>query len=79
MNKKKKFSTQKKTWLRLLKYLKRYIPLLITTVLLAGITVVLSLYIPILCGRIIDCIVDKGNVDFERIADNIIKIAKFAS
>ena len=75
MNKKKKFPTQKKTWARLLKYLKRYIPLLIATVLLAGITVVLSLYIPILCGRIIDCIIDKGNVDFERIVDNIIKIS----
>ena len=71
---KAKISIRKDTWGRLLTYLKRYIPLLILTVLLAGATVVLSLYIPILCGRAIDAMIGQGNVDFTVIADNLVKI-----
>ena len=48
-------------------YMKRYIPILILSILLAGVTVALSLYFPILTGRAIDLIIDKGLVDFEGI------------
>jgi len=71
---KNKTSIKKDTWGRLLTYLKRYIPLLILTVILAAATVVLSLYIPILCGRAIDAMIGQGNVDFTVIADNLVKI-----
>ncbi len=71
---KTKISIKKDTWGRLLTYLKRYIPLLILTVILAAATVVLSLYIPILCGRAIDAMIGQGNVDFTAIADNLVKI-----
>ncbi|MBQ8333408.1 MAG: ABC transporter ATP-binding protein [Clostridia bacterium] len=71
---KTKISIKKDTWSRLLAYLKRYIPLLILTILLAAATVVLSLYIPILCGRAIDAMIGQGMVDFTAIADNLVKI-----
>lgn len=45
-------------------YLKHYIPILILSVVLATVTVALTLYFPILTGRAIDLILDKGNVDF---------------
>lgn len=75
----KKIKLKKETWRRLLSYLKKYLPLLVCTVLLAGITVVLSLYIPILCGRVIDCMTDKGAVDFDMITVNLVKIAVAAT
>ena len=71
---KTKITIKKDTWGRLLSYLKRYLPLLTLTVLLAAATVVLSLYIPILCGRAIDAMIGQGNVDFTVIADNLVKI-----
>lgn len=43
---------------------KRYWPVLILSLLLATVYVVMSLYIPILVGRAIDCIIDAGKVDF---------------
>ena len=62
MNKK-----NKKTAIRILKYIKRYIVLLVISVIMAAASVALSLYIPILCGKAIDCIVGKNNVDFDKI------------
>ena len=58
MNKNK--GTIKKVW----KYIDKYRFQLILSIILAGFTVALTLYIPILAGRAIDCIVGKGNVDF---------------
>ncbi len=72
---KTKFKSKRKTWSRLFLYLKKYLFLIILSVLFAGTTVVLSLYIPILCGNIIDCMVSAGNVDFESIVTLLIKIA----
>ena len=52
--------TIKKVW----RYIKQYRILLIFSILFAGISVALTLYIPILVGRSIDCIVGINNVDF---------------
>ena len=52
--------TIKKVW----RYIKQYRILLIFSILFAGISVALTLYIPILVGRAIDCIVGINNVDF---------------
>ncbi len=49
---------------KVFRYMKRYIPLLLISVLLAGVTVALSLYFPILTGQAIDLVVEKGAVDF---------------
>ncbi len=50
---------------KLYKYLKKYIPLILLSLLSALLTVVMQLYIPILIGQGVDLIVSKGNVDFE--------------
>lgn len=48
-------------------YMKRYLPLLALSIVFAVITVVLTLYFPILAGNAIDLVLDKGKVDFDGI------------
>ena len=55
---------QMKTLRKVLHYMKRHIPVLLLSVLFAAVTVVLTLYFPILTGQAIDLIVEKGLVDF---------------
>ena len=52
------------TMRKVLRYMKRYIPLLVISLALSVVTVALTLYFPILTGRAIDLIVGKGKVDF---------------
>ena len=72
MSKQKNMTGQIATLKKVMHYLKNYIPILILSVVLATVTVALTLYFPILTGRAIDLILDKGNVDFS----GIIAIAK---
>lgn len=65
-----KKGTLKKVW----KYISKYRLFLILSILLAAVTVTLTLYVPILVGYAIDCIVGQGNVDFERIISLLIQI-----
>ncbi|MBO7404485.1 MAG: ABC transporter ATP-binding protein, partial [Clostridia bacterium] len=74
MAKTKKTPVRRETWHRLLSYIRRSLPLFVLTILFAGATVVLSLWIPILCGRAIDCMIGPGQVDFDGIADCLVKI-----
>lgn len=60
----KKESRQKESLGRILKYMKKYWLFLGLSIALAVISVILTLYIPILTGDAIDYIVDKGEVDF---------------
>lgn len=55
---------QKETILKVLQYIKKYWIYLALSILMAALTVVLTLYLPILTGRVIDLIIDKGRVDF---------------
>lgn len=55
---------QKNTLKKVLTHLKKYRLLMLLSVILAGVTVALSLYIPVLAGRAIDCIAESGKVDF---------------
>ena len=48
---------------KVLRRIRRYTPGLLLSVLLAAVYVVASLYIPILVGQAIDCIIDQGRVD----------------
>lgn len=48
---------------RVLKYIRKYTPALVLSLLLAGLTVLLTLYIPILTGNAVDLIIGKGQVD----------------
>ena len=49
-------------------YLKRHIPAMILTLFFAAVSVALTLLLPILIGRAIDCIIGVDNVDFAKIA-----------
>ena len=55
---------QKTTIGKVLRYIKKYWMYLGLSILLAAVTVALTLYIPILTGRAVDLIVAKGLVDF---------------
>lgn len=59
---------------RLLKYLNKNIVSLSITLILAVLSVVLTIYVPILFGNAIDLIIDKGNVDFNGLQDILFKI-----
>lgn len=50
---------------KVLHYMKHYIPLLVFSIVLAAASVALTLYFPILTGRAIDLIIEKGRVDFD--------------
>ena len=62
---KKIVTKQQKTTIRkVLRYIKRYWAYLGSSILLAAVTVALTLYIPILTGQAVDFIIAKGLVDF---------------
>ena len=69
MDKKK---NQKETFMKVLKYVKKYWVFVVLSLVFAAVSVAFSLYIPILTGRAIDQIVGKGNVD----CDAVTKIIK---
>lgn len=52
------------TMRKVLRYMKKYIPLLVLSIALAMVTVAMTLYFPILIGKALDLIIDKGFVDF---------------
>ena len=60
----KSTSVNKKTLGRILKYIKRYSFLVVLSLICAAISVVLTLYAPIITGHMVDKIVGKGAVDF---------------
>lgn len=62
------------TLTKVLKYIKRYGFFLAASLVLAAVTVVLTLYVPILTGDAIDEIVGPGRVDFEKVASVLWKI-----
>ncbi|MCM1103417.1 MAG: ABC transporter ATP-binding protein/permease [Clostridium sp.] len=59
---------------RVLHYMKRSWVLLFLSILLAAVTVILTLYVPILTGDAIDRIVDQGLVDFDGLMKILITI-----
>ena len=60
---------------RVLKYIRKYTPALVLSLLLAGLTVLLTLYIPILTGNAVDLIIGKGQVNMAGIFAIMKKIA----
>lgn len=61
-----------KTLSKVIKRIKSYMPLLIVSLILAFISVALTLLLPVLFGDAIDKIVSKGNVDFDGIKNYLI-------
>ena len=68
-----KMTSQMETLRKVLRYMKKYIPLLVASILLATITVAMTLYFPILTGKALDLILEKGIVDFTEIIEIIKK------
>ena len=70
-DKKNQGATLKKVLLRL----RRYWAALIASIVLATVSVVVSLYIPILVGEAIDHIISAGNVDFQAMGQKLLFVA----
>lgn len=66
--------SQKETLVKVLKYIKKYGFFLGCSLILAAVTVALTLYVPILTGEAIDYIVAPGMVDFEKVLSILWKI-----
>lgn len=59
---------------KVLSYIGKYKFYLLFSVIFAAVSVALTLYVPILAGRAIDCIIGAGNVDFSTIKSILFKI-----
>ena len=70
---------QKEVLTKVLRAVRRYWPALIGSLGLAAVSVVMMLYIPILVGKAIDCIVDAGRVDFATMGALLGKVALCAA
>ncbi len=70
---------KKSTLRKVVKYIGNYKSLLIISLLLSAVSVFFSLYIPVLAGNAIDCIISEGNVNFSSIKTFLIKIIIFAA
>ncbi len=64
-----------KTLKKVLRYAGKYHLLIAASMALAIVTALLSLYVPILAGNAIDCIIGKGSVDFVKITVILIRMA----
>ena len=60
---------------KVLRYVRRYWLGLVVSLLLAMLSVVMLLVIPILVGKAIDCIIEQGKVDFEAMKPYLIAVA----
>lgn len=75
MAKKGKIASQSAVLRRVMRYIRPHLPLLVLSLVLALVTVALTLYVPILVGRAVDCIVGAGQVDFGALAPILATIA----
>ena len=72
---KEKLALDKKTtWRKVFHYVKKYWFMLLTSFVLAAVTVALTLYVPILTGDAVDLMIGRGQVDFWGITDILKKI-----
>lgn len=70
-----KQKAKKGTALRVILLLKRYLPLIIISIILAAASVILSLYVPILFGEAIDNIIGEKRVNFDVIGKTLVAAA----
>ncbi len=61
----RKSGGQRGTLRKVLRYIRKYWLYLALSIIMAAVTVTLTLYLPILTGRVIDLILDRGHVDFD--------------
>lgn len=70
---------KKGTLSRVLLYVRKYRVLMGISIVLAAVTVALTLYVPVLVGKAIDCIIAAGQVDFAAINPILLRIAVVAA
>jgi len=75
MAKKTRNYSRRSVLLRVMRYIRPHLPALLLSLLLTLVSVALTLYIPILVGRAVDCIVAAGQVDFISLKDTLITMA----
>lgn len=75
----KKQKIQRDTIRKVLKYIREYRILLLISIVLAAITVALTLYVPILVGNAIDYIIGPDKVNFEAVAQILVRIGFIVS
>lgn len=68
-------ATQTSTLKKVLRRLKPHTFAIVLSLLSAAVSVVMSLYIPVLIGRAIDCIVEAGKVDFSLMKGYLMDVA----
>ncbi len=68
----------KGTLRKVLHHIRRYIGLMLLSMLLAALTAAGTLYIPIIIGNAIDCIIGAGNVDFAAILPMLVRAGAVA-
>ncbi len=78
-NKEKQSKLNSGTLKKIFRYMKNYRSLLFLSIIFAAVTVVLTLYIPILVGRAIDFIVSKEDVNFDAVLKILLQIGIIAS
>lgn len=66
---------QRQTLGKVLRYIKKYWFYLAASILMATVTVALTLYLPILTGRVIDLVIGKGQVDYTGVFEILKKMA----
>ncbi len=66
---------QKEILWKVLRYIRKYWFFLALSIILAAVSVAITLYIPILTGDAVDLIIDQGRVDFAGITSILIRIA----
>ena len=64
-----------RTLKRVLSYIKKYRVSVIFSIALATVTVALTLYVPVLTGQAVDCILGPGQVDYQMLVQILLKIA----
>ena len=64
-----------RTLKRVLSYIKKYRVSVIFSIVLATVTVALTLYVPVLTGQAVDCILGPGQVDYQMLVQILLKIA----
>lgn len=66
---------QKESFGKVLRYIKKYWLYLAASIVTAAVTVALTLYFPVLTGRVIDLVIDAGRVDFDGVFAILFRMA----
>ena len=70
----KSILSQRDVLSRIMRYIRPHLPALLASLAFSLVVVALTLYVPILIGRAIDCIVAAGQVDFDTLRRTLLSV-----